>query len=123
MKQILIVEDELAYLNLLSNQLTEKGYKVTVAMDGKQGLKKAKAQPPDLIILDIRMPVMDGMTMLELLRQDRKTKHTKVIILTNLEPDKDIIEKVVKERPLYYCVKSDIKFHELLAKVKELVAD
>ena len=123
MKKILVVEDESAYLDLLRNQLVGLGYTVVVAKDGKQGLEKAKAQQPDLIILDIRMPVMDGMTMLSLLRKDSKTKHTKVIMLTNLEPDKKIIDKVVKDQPLYYCVKSDVKFSDLLAKIKELLTD
>lgn len=122
MKKILVVEDELAYLNLLRNQLVRQGYKVTVATDGKKGLEKARTQLPDLILLDIRMPVMDGITMLELLRKDAKTKHTKVIMLTNLEPDSKIIAKVVKEQPLYYCVKSDVKSGDLLAKIKELIA-
>lgn len=122
MKKILIVEDELAYLNLLRNQLREKGYTVIEATNGKKGLEKAKSEKPDLILLDIRMPVMDGMTMLDLLRQDPVGKKTKVIMLTNLEPDETIISKVVSDQPSYYCVKSDVKFNDLLEKIKELLA-
>lgn len=123
MKKILIVEDELAYLNLLRNQLREQGYTVIEAIDGKKGLQKAKSEKPDLILLDIRMPVMDGMTMLDLLRQDPSGKKTKVIMLTNLEPDDRIINKVVSDQPSYYCVKSDVKFSDLLEKIKELLAE
>ncbi len=122
MKKILVVEDELAYLKLLNSQLTEKGYTVIEAVDGKKGLEKAKSENPDLILLDVRMPVMDGMAMLNLLRKEEVGKKTKVIMLTNLEPDDKIIGGVVGDQPSYYFVKSDIQFNELLEKIKELLA-
>ncbi len=121
MKKILVVEDELAYLKLINSQLTGKGYKVIEAMDGKKGLEMAKKENPDLILLDIRMPVMDGMTMLGELRKEEAGKKTKVIVLTNLEPDDKIIGGVVKDLPTYYFVKSDIQFNDLLDKIKELL--
>src|SRR3990167_306592 len=119
MKKILVVEDELAYLKLLHDQLTAKGYEVLEAKNGKAGLEMAKNEKPDLILLDIRMPIMDGMTMLGLLRQDENGKNTKVIMLTNLEPDDKIVGKVLNEQPSYYFVKSDIQFNDLLEKIKE----
>lgn len=123
MKKILIIEDEHSYLKLLNSQLTQKGYTVIEASDGKKGLEKAKRENPDLILLDIRMPVMDGMTMLNLLRKEEesKGKKTKVIMLTNLEPDDKIIGEVVRDQPTYYFIKSDIQFSDLLDKVKELL--
>lgn len=121
MQKILVVEDELAYLRLLYSQLRGQGYNVIEAINGKKGLEKAKKEKPDLILLDVRMPVMDGMTMLDLLRQQEGTKKTKVIILTNLEPDAKIIDAVVNDEPSYYFVKSDIEFNDLLGKIKELL--
>lgn len=123
MKKILVVEDEPAYVQLLRSHLTEKGYTVIEANDGKKGLEKAKKENPDLILLDIRMPVMDGMTMLDLLRKEKIGNKTKVIILTNLEPDDKIIGKVVSDQPSYYFVKSDIRFNDLLEKIKELLGE
>lgn len=123
MKKILIVEDELAYLKLLNSQLTQKGYKVIEAINGQKGLEKVKSENPDLILLDIRMPVMDGMAMLNLLRKEEKGKDTKVILLTNLEPDDKIITEVVKDQPSYYFLKSDIQFNDLLDKIKELLGE
>ncbi len=123
MKKILVVEDELAYLKLLNSQLTEKGYQVIEAINGKIGLEKAKSENPDLILLDIRMPVMDGMAMLDLLRKEEAGKKTKVIMLTNLEPDDKILGGVVSGQPAYYFVKSDIQFNDLLEKIKELLAE
>jgi len=123
MKKILIVEDEPAYLKLLNSQLTEKGYSVVQAVNGKLGMEMAKSVHPDLILLDIRMPVMDGITMLDLLRKDESVKTTKVIMLTNLEPDDKIISKVVSDQPSYYFVKSDIQLNDLLEKIQELLAE
>ena len=123
MKKILIVEDELAYLNLLTRELTEKGYKVFEATNGEKGLKLAKKHKPDIILLDIRMPVMDGMTMLNILRKNEYGKTAKVIMLTNLEPDDKIIGGVVDDQPAYYFVKSDIHFNDLFEKIEELLAD
>jgi DNA-binding response OmpR family regulator len=121
MKKILIVEDELAYLKLLKSQLVEKGYTVVEAVDGKKGLELTKKEKPDLILLDIRLPVMDGMTMLGLLRKDKEIKGTKVVLLTNLEPDEKIIGEVMRDEPSYYFVKSDIQLSELFAKIKSLI--
>ena len=121
MKKILIVEDELAYVKLLHDQLVAKGYEIYEAKDGKEGLEVAKKEKPDLILLDIRMPVMDGMTMLSLLRKDESGKSVKVIILTNLEPDKKIIGEVVKDKLTYYFVKSDTKLEDLTEKIREVL--
>jgi DNA-binding response OmpR family regulator len=123
MKKILVVEDELAYLKLLNSQLTQKGYQVFEAMDGKEGLMKARRENPDLILLDIRMPVMDGMAMLKELRSEEAGKNTKVIMLTNLEPDDQILKGVVADQPTYYFVKSSIQFDDLLEKIGALLAE
>ena len=123
MKKILLIEDELSFLKILSSQLIKAGYTVTQATNGKEGLKKAKSDNPDLIILDIKMPIMDGLTMLNLLRQEDPDKKTKVIILTNIEPDDKIIKKVINDQPLYFFIKSDTKLKDLLAKIKVILAE
>lgn len=122
-KKILIVEDELAYLKLFDSQLTERGFEVTVAVNGQEGLKLARQIKPDLIILDIRMPVMDGLTMLDLLRRAEGGNQTKVILLTNLEPDEDMISSVIRDQPTCYLIKSDIKLSELMNKAVELLGE
>lgn len=94
-----------------------------IATNGADGLKKVESEKPDLILLDIRMPDMDGLTMLSILRKKQGGSKARVIMLTNLEPDNKIIDKVLTDQPSYYFIKSDIKFSDLLTKVKELLAD
>lgn len=122
MKKILIVEDELAYLKLLNTQLSAKGHKVIEAMNGKEGLEKALSEHPDLILLDIRMPIMDGMEMLNQLRKDSWGKTAKVILLTNIEPDEKILIGVLADQPTYYFVKSDMQLGDLMDKISSTLA-
>lgn len=121
MKKILIVDDEISYINLLTDQLGLKGYTVLTTDNGKAGLETAQKESPDLILLDIKMPIMDGTTMLNLLRQTDSGKSTKVIMLTNLEPDDNIISKVINDNLTYYIIKSDTKFIDLMDKIKEIL--
>lgn len=118
MKKILVVEDELSYLKLLRDQLVKNGFEVLEAHDGMEGLVITKHQHPDLVLLDIRMPVMNGMVMLDELRKGEWGKQAKVIILTNLEPDDKILKKVLEDKPDLYLVKSDIQLSELMTKIK-----
>ena len=93
MKKILIIEDELAYVRVLRDSL-EPTYEVSDAQDGEEGLTMAIKEKPDLILLDIRMPKMDGMTVLREIRKDAYGKTAKVILLTNLEANDDIVAQV-----------------------------
>jgi DNA-binding response OmpR family regulator len=122
MKKILIVEDELAYVHLLRNKL-RPDYQILHAQDGRIGLAKAKSEKPDLILLDIVMPAMDGLTALNELRKDTWGKTAKVILLTNLEANDRIVMKVSEDLPTYYCIKSDVTLDDLLDKIKELLEE
>lgn len=121
MKKILIIEDELAYSTLLNDLLSANGYKVFLAENGEQGLELVKKENFDLILLDIRMPKMDGMTMLNQLRKIDTAQKIKVIVLTNLEPDDAIISTVIDSEAFYYFIKSDTKLAELMQKIKEMI--
>ena len=121
MKKILIVEDEPAYAKLLHDQLTKRGYLVIEAHDGLNGLEKIKSEKPDLVLLDIRMPKMDGMTMMDLLLKEDEGKSVKVIVLTDLEADEEMLKKVVEQLPLYYYVKSDTDLDKLITKIDEVI--
>jgi DNA-binding response OmpR family regulator len=117
---VLIVEDNHSLLHALVDKLTRENFEVLFATDGKAGLEMALENEPAVIILDILMPIMDGMTMLEKLRQANKWgKQVPVIILTNVEPNNDMTIQVSKYTPTYYLVKSDFKLEDIVDKVNE----
>ena len=118
-KTILIIEDELPMLKALSDKFTLEGFEIMEAKDGAEGLEAAISKKPDLIILDIFMPVMDGKAMFEKLREDAWGKTVPVIILTNLNPDDKTLDELMKNGPSYYFIKSKWKLEELVAKVKK----
>ena len=75
MKKILIVEDEEIMLKALVEKFSSEGFEVVQAIDGEEGLKKALCEKPDIILLDILLPKMDGMAVLKKLREDTWGKH------------------------------------------------
>ena len=111
-KTILIVDDEQTLLSALVDKFTREGFVVMGAKNGQEGLSNALADHPDLILLDIIMPVMDGMTMLAKLRKDPWGKNAKVIMLTNLSE----VEIVASQRQgVYdYLVKSDWELKDVV---------
>ena len=78
---VLIVEDNLEILEMLSTNLS-RFFKVTTTPNGKEALRIAKKNPPDLALLDINVPGVDGYSLCKILKEDRETKHIKVIMLT-----------------------------------------
>ncbi|OGI26051.1 MAG: hypothetical protein A3J76_05605 [Candidatus Moranbacteria bacterium RBG_13_45_13] len=117
-KTILIVEDEISMLNALRDKFTREGFEVLEAKNGEEGLEIALRDHPDLILLDIVMPKMDGMTMLKRIRADAWGKDVKVIILTNLS-DNEKTAAALAQGSYDYLVKSDWKIEDVVAKVKE----
>ncbi|MBF0379714.1 MAG: response regulator [Magnetococcales bacterium] len=89
LEEILIVDDTPANLRLLANLLTQNGYRVRPASSGKLALKSTSFQVPDLIMLDIRMPHMDGYEVCRLLKADEKTKDIPVIFLSAMDDSAD----------------------------------
>ena len=92
-KTILVVEDETALRTALVEMVGDAGFEMLEAADGKEGLKLALKKHPDLILLDLMMPVMNGMEMLKELRKNKWGKNVYVYILTNKEPDAELIEE------------------------------
>ena len=80
--RILVVDDEIYIVHILDFSLGMEGYEVVTALDGEQALEKAKADRPDLIVLDIMMPKLDGYETCKLLKADEATKHIPVILLS-----------------------------------------
>ena len=118
-KKILIIEDELPMLKALSDKFSREGFSVFEARNGGEGLDVALKTKPDLIILDLFMPVMDGKAMMEKLRQDEWGKKVPIIILTNLNPDDKTLNEIMASGPSYYFIKSKWQLEDLTAKVKK----
>jgi len=118
--KLLIVEDEEITLIPLVDKFTKEGFEVKVARNGEQGLEMAAAEHPDLILLDIVMPRMDGMTMMARLRESSSWgASVPIILLTNLSADDKIMKGVVQNEPSYYLVKTDWTLNDVVAKVRE----
>lgn len=120
-KKILIVEDDSSLLNVLHDKFILEGFDVLLAENGEIGLASALSLHPDLILLDIVMPKMDGMTMMKKLREtDEWGKNVPVILLTNLSADDEKINQAIAiNEPAYYLVKSDYTISYLVEKIKE----
>jgi|SRR5579872_755554 len=117
-KTILLVEDDNSLLQPLSDHLSEAGFNIIQAQDGETGLDLALKNHPDLIMADIVMPKMNGLVMLEKLRQDPWGKNVQVIMLTNFSST-DNISAAMVNHVFDYIVKSDWSLEEVVKKVKE----
>jgi CheY-like chemotaxis protein len=118
-----IVEDDKPLLYVLSERFVKEGYNVLTAQTGEEGLDLALKNKPDLILLDIVMPKMDGITMLRKLREDAWGKKAKVILLTNLLADEKIAKAVTELEPLYYLIKTDWKLNDIIEKVRNCLEE
>lgn len=113
-----IVEDEESMLRPMTDVLTAEGFNVLQARDGEEGLKKALDEKPDLILLDILMPRMDGLAMLQKLREDSWGKTAKVIVLSNLS-DMDKVSKALEGGTYDYLMKTDWQISKVVEKIKK----
>ena len=115
---ILIVEDEILIFNALRDKFSSEGFSILEARSGAQGLEVALAKHPDLILLDIILPGINGMEMLNKLRKDAWGKDALVILLTNLNEPAQVSD-VLAQHVHAYIVKSDWTLEDIVKKVKE----
>ena len=115
-KKILLIEDEKVLLNLLRRKLTQEGYIVEVANNGKKGLDLISEVMPDLILLDILMPEMDGFQVLEAMNKDEKLKNIPVIIISNSGQPVEL-ERAKKLGIKDWLIKTDFDPQEVIEKV------
>jgi DNA-binding response OmpR family regulator len=118
-KKILVADDEEHIVKMLESRLRANGYGVITAYNGKQALEKAKAGAPDLILLDIMMPDIDGLSVLRKLKYDFETMHIPVIMLT-CKADSGSIFKAQDLKAADYIIKP-FKPGELLKLIKRYI--
>lgn len=117
---VLLVEDDVFLAGIYQKKFEMEGYKISTADNGEKGLADAKKKKPDIILLDILLPKMDGFTVLQNLKADATTKDIPVILLTNLG-QKDDVEKGLQAGAVDYLIKAHFKPSEIVDKVKKVL--
>jgi len=120
MKKILFIEDESALQKTFGDILKQEGYEIISALDGEIGLKLAKTEEPDLILLDLILPKIYGIEVLRKLKEDEITKEIPIVILTNLEEMKDI-DEALELGAKSYLVKAQYTLEEVVEKIKKAI--
>jgi len=114
-KKVLIAEDDRSLLAALQEKFTNEGFAVVTAFDGEEGLTVAEKEKPDLLLLDIRMPKIDGIAMARKLKE--AGNKAPIIFLTNLDDVKHISD-ATEASESDYLIKSDWKINDIITKVK-----
>jgi len=118
--RVLLAEDDRILRKAGETSLTRKGYSVIPALDGEDALAKALAHRPDLILLDVMMPKMQGFDVLARLKSDATTRDIPVIMLSNLEQEGDI-RRSIEGGARSYLVKSNVPLDALAERVAEVL--
>jgi len=122
MKKILFIEDESALQKTFGDILKQEGYEMLSALDGETGLRLAKTENPDLVLLDLVLPKKHGFEVLQALKEDAETKDIPIIVLTNLEGTGDV-EKALELGATTYLIKASYTLEEVIAKIKKALPD
>lgn len=117
---ILIVEDDVFLANIYKTKFDMEGFKVSTSENGEAGLKDIKKKKPDIVLLDILLPKMDGFAVLEKLKADGEVKDIPVILLTNLG-QKDDVQKGLEMGAVDYLIKAHFKPSEVVEKVRKIL--
>lgn len=123
MQKILIVEDDFKMLDALKRIFSQEGFEVLTAKNGKDGLAKLQEDPVNIILLDLLMPVMNGVDTLKEIKSHTKTRDIPVILLTNLEPDKYLLDQLEEYPPAFYLVKSNVDLDDVVNKVNDALGN
>lgn len=120
MTRILVAEDDKLVSGSLCDALKQSGYDADPAYDGEEAIAKAKQSPPDLMLLDIMMPKLDGISVLWELKSNVETSKIPVVVLTNIG-DVETISKIVEAGAVDYLLKSDQSVDDIIQKVRDVL--
>lgn len=121
-KSILLVEDDSFVSDIYQTKISSEGFDIMVAENGLEAVKRLEEKIPDLILLDIIMPYMDGIETLKKIKSEEKWKKIPVILLTNLS-EKEKIEEALELGASDYLIKSHFTPSEVIAKVNAVLKD
>lgn len=122
MAKILIVEDDTILSDLYYNTFVLSGFETHIANNGLEGYEKAKQVIPDLIFLDIMMPKMNGLELIDKLKEDEETKKTPVVILSNFSDDK-LAKQAMAKGALAYIIKSEYEPKQVIQMTNEWLSN
>ena len=117
--RILLVDDEPSIVKMVGKRLEVEGFEVLIAIDGQEGLDKARAERPDLIVLDLMLPKLNGYEVCTMLKQDTRYQGIPVVLFTAKAQEKD--EKLGMECGANAYVKKPFRAQELLEKIRALL--
>jgi|SRR3989338_1042503 len=121
-KTILVVEDEKSLCKAIVDILSRNNFLPIEAKNGKEGVELALSRHPDLILLDLIMPEVDGITALKKIRADAWGARVPIIILTNVSAtNEQLVDDIVTHKPMNYLIKSDWKIQDVVAKIQEIL--
>ena len=120
-KRILIVDDDQGILQILKKNLEPQGYEILTASDGQEGLKSARQKNPNLIILDLMLPLLDGYKICRMLKFDRKFKDIPIIMLTSCSQKED--EKLGYEVGADLYITKPFKTEDVMEKIKAMLKE
>ena len=121
MTKILVAEDDKLISNSLCEALKQNGFDTVAAYDGEEAVAKSKEVKPDLMLLDIMMPKLDGISVLWELKANPETSGVPVVVLTNIG-DVETISKIVEAGAVDYLLKSDQSVDDIIQKVKDVLS-
>jgi CheY-like chemotaxis protein len=119
-RRILVAEDDRFLRRAAEMALKRQGYTVLTAADGEEALRAARSVLPDLILLDLIMPKLNGFDVLQALKKDAPTAHIPVIILSNLGQDRDV-QQAIDAGAAAYFIKTDLSLQALGQRVEEVL--
>lgn len=117
MKNILVIEDDDFFRDLLRKKISPKEFNIIEAVDGEKGLEAVREKKPDLILLDLLLPNIDGFEVLSKIKADPKTSSIPVVIISNLGQQEDI-ERGLKLGAVDYLIKSQFDMNQIIEKIK-----
>ena len=119
-KKILIVEDDKFLRELISRKLTDEGFEIIEAVDGEDGIKKIKETNPDMVLLDLILPSIDGFEVLSRVKGDASLASIPIIILSNLG-QKEEVDKGLDLGAVDYLIKAHFTPGEIVEKIKNIL--
>ena len=120
--KILVVEDDKFLRELITQKLAREGYDVKEAVDGEEGVVKVKEEKPDVILLDLILPGIDGFEVLAKIKEDPEVENIPVVILSNLG-QRDDVERGLKLGAVDFLIKAHFTPGEIIEKIEKIIKD